>query len=175
MDVSINRVKFHVASWSLSNPLFRGITVGLTMSNWKEVAFSSVGQNPSRPCWFPPLVGGCKLNFDASVIGNQSFAGIGGIIRDWNTSHVHSFSGPVGRHTVNKAELLALNIKDGSPGGSLHGSQGDPSRRRLSMSIDGPLVHANPWDLADEAEEVLELARRLNISFTHIKQSTKPS
>lgn len=43
-----------------------------------------------------------------------------------------------------------------------------------SMSIDGPLVHANPWDLADEAEEVLELARRLNISFTHIKQSTKP-
>ena len=48
-EMLINRVKFCVACWALTGPHFWGISIGLILSNWKEVAFTSWHPNHSGP------------------------------------------------------------------------------------------------------------------------------
>lgn len=112
-------------------------------------------------------MGGFKLNFDRSSIGNPVNDRIIGIIRNWNASNVLSFSTPVSRCTMNKEELLALRtgLREAIRVGLIM-IQVEGNSLCVVRSISGRCKPT--WLLA---EEVLKLARRLQASFSHIKRS----
>lgn len=51
-----------------------------------------------------------KLNYDGSAAGNPGMAGVGGLVHNEKGVVLLSYSGPVGFGSINKAELMALNI-----------------------------------------------------------------
>eukprot|EP00268_Persea_americana_P001198 TRINITY_DN10363_c0_g4_i2.p1 TRINITY_DN10363_c0_g4~~TRINITY_DN10363_c0_g4_i2.p1 ORF type:complete len:103 (-),score=13.50 TRINITY_DN10363_c0_g4_i2:226-534(-) len=57
-----------------------------------------------------PPMGILKLNFDESFVKSLDKGGIGGVIRDWSSKIVRSFSGPVESSDTNEAEVFALLI-----------------------------------------------------------------
>ena len=109
-----------------------------------------------------------KLNFDGSALGNPGKAGVGGVIRDKDGIFL-SYSGPVGVFSINKAELLALNVD------LREASRMNP--QRLLVEGDSACViqwtlnpSTAPWYLADLSEEMAQMSTALNIS-SHIRRS----
>ena len=96
VNILVEKVKYLVALWVSSNPLFKGISVNSIIHNWKEVAFSHPQQTRVTPIWCPPTPGALKLNFDGSAFGNPDYAGVEGIIRNTEGTTLLSYSGPAG-------------------------------------------------------------------------------
>lgn len=72
-----------------------------------EVTFSSF--YPAHLAKMTSLPGRfLKPNFNGSAIGNPELAGTGVVICDNASSHILSFSGPVGFGSVNEVEMHAL-------------------------------------------------------------------
>ena len=71
------------------------------------MAFSHPHQTRVTPRWCPPPPSAIKLNFDDSASSNPGYAGVGGVIRNTETTLL-SYSGPAGFCSSNKAELLLL-------------------------------------------------------------------
>ncbi|XXG49570.1 hypothetical protein AAC387_Pa02g3723 [Persea americana] len=118
----------------------------------------------------PPPPGMLKLNFDGNVLGNPGRAVVGGVIRNENGLILLSYSGPAGFCSINKAELLALNI------GMREASRLNP--QWLLVEGDSACVFqwasnpsTVPWYMANIIEEMTHLSGELNISFSHIKCS----
>ena len=101
-DLLTDKVKFLTASWASPLPSFKGTSVDVILSKWKEVAFSSPASPSSVQRWTPPPLQGFKLNFDGSAIASLGLAVLGGIIRNSLGSHVLSFSGPAGVCSANE-------------------------------------------------------------------------
>ncbi|XP_035549769.1 uncharacterized protein LOC118349441 [Juglans regia] len=58
--------------------------------------------------WTRPQQGWVKLNIDGSSLGNPSFSGVGGVIRDANGNLLLAYSISLGQSTNNFAELSSL-------------------------------------------------------------------
>ena len=110
-----------------------------------------------------------KLNFDGSALGNLGKVGVGGVIRE-EDGIILSYSGPAGFCSINKAELLALNV------GLREASRMNPQRLLVTGDSASVLQWAlnpstAPWYLADLSEEMAQMSTALNISFSHIRRS----
>lgn len=120
--------------------------------------------------WMTPPVGSFKLNFDESVIGNPGPSSNVSVIRGSSTKCMLSFVGPSCFGSANKTELLAVRM-----------GLRQPARLDLNSFVaEGDSLCAAswasgfsklPWRLAVIAEEVLDLAVKLNVSFVHMRRS----
>ena len=106
-----------------------------------------------------------QLNFDGSALGNPRKAGLGGVVRD-EVGITLSYSGPVGFCSINKAELLALNL------GLREASHMNPQR----LLVEGDSTCVIQWALNPSTapwylEDMAQMSRALNISLSHIRHS----
>ena len=97
-------------------------------------------------------------------------AGVVSVIRNKNGLILLSYSGPVGFYSNNKAELWALKI------GLWEASALNPHRLLVegdyACTIQWASLYSSaPWYLADIIEEVNQLSKELNISFSYIRRS----
>eukprot|EP00268_Persea_americana_P009744 TRINITY_DN13898_c0_g1_i2.p1 TRINITY_DN13898_c0_g1~~TRINITY_DN13898_c0_g1_i2.p1 ORF type:complete len:122 (-),score=12.31 TRINITY_DN13898_c0_g1_i2:137-502(-) len=96
-------------------------------------------------------------------------ASVGGLICDEDGNIILSYSGPTGVCSINKAELLALNI------GLQEAFRLLP--QRLLVGYSSCIIQwvtqssSPPWYLVEIIEEVLQLSGDLNVSFHHIMRS----
>lgn len=142
----------------------------MALRNWKEAAFSLMVSPPTVQTWSPPPPQGFKLNFDGSALCNPTLAGVGGIIRNSLGSHVLSFSGSTGVCFANEAELLAIRT----------GLREALHLNLLNLIVEGDSFCAiqwarasakPPWKLMGVVDEILDLARSLLVTFSHILRS----
>eukprot|EP00268_Persea_americana_P066521 TRINITY_DN906_c1_g1_i4.p1 TRINITY_DN906_c1_g1~~TRINITY_DN906_c1_g1_i4.p1 ORF type:complete len:123 (-),score=20.73 TRINITY_DN906_c1_g1_i4:193-561(-) len=97
-------------------------------------------------------------------------AGVGGVICNEDGNIILFYSSPTGVCSINKAELLALNI------GLREASCLLPQRLLVEGDSSCVIQWATqssppPWYLAEIIEEVLQLSGDLNVSFHHIMRS----
>lgn len=95
------KVKFLIASWVAFLPRFQGVLIATILSNWKDVAFSSLVVHPIMPRWLPLPLNALELNFDGIALGNPGVPGLGGVIRNEEGSVTLSYLGPAGFCSIN--------------------------------------------------------------------------
>lgn len=103
-----------MASWVAFPPRFQGALIATILSNWKDVAFSSLVVHPIMPRWLPLPLSALELNFDGIALGNPAVPGLGGVIQNEEgfvtLSYLGLYSGLAGFCLINQAELMALNV-----------------------------------------------------------------
>ena len=163
------KVKQLVAIRAFSLPLFKGISAKSIINSWKEVAFSHLHKSSIVYRRTPPSSGALKLNFDRSAQGNRRIVGVGCVICNDQGITLLSYSDPAGPCSINKAEVLSLNI------GLREALRFNP--QLLVIEGDSSCVikwvsqpSTAHWYLEDIIGEVIENSKNVNISFHLIKR-----
>lgn len=138
--------------------------------NWKEVSCSSSAKPNAIHKWIPPPISSLKLNFHGSACGSPGVDGVGGIIQNDVGQPILSFSGPAGFNSANVVELLAIATR---------------LRKVKRLNLHHVIIEWDsfcaiqwasgaakvPWKVASVIGEISDLAKGIQVSFSHIYQS----
>ena len=107
----VDSIVWSVSEWVRKRKEFNSVDLFDLNRSWAAICKGGGRlKSKQKVSWMSPPMGILKLNFDESFVKSLDKGGIGGVIRDWSSKIVRSFSGPVESSDTNEAEVFALLI-----------------------------------------------------------------